>query len=77
MAFPLKRLMKNLLGIATECIDQFAEQKNAPRLAAIVGGEAVIMHGIPRTTLDLDILFFCEAEENNTDSHVKQLRVHS
>ena len=49
--------MKNLLKIVTECIDKFAESKNVKRHAAIIGGEAVILHGIPRTTLDIDILY--------------------
>lgn len=57
--------MKNLLEIITECIDNFARKENTNRLAAIIGGEAVILHGIPRTTLDLDILFFCGNERNN------------
>lgn len=57
--------MKNLLEIVTECIDNFARKENTNRLAAIIGGEAVILHGIPRTTLDLDILFFCGHERNN------------
>ena len=48
--------MKILLKIVTECIDSFSEQANVARLAAIVGGEAVIMHGIPKTTIDVDIL---------------------
>ena len=43
--------MKSLLKIVTECIDRFSEQANVTRLAAIVGGEAVIMHGIPSTAL--------------------------
>ena len=47
--------MKNLLKIVTECVDKFSEQENIARLAAIIGGEAVILHGIPRTTLDVDI----------------------
>ena len=51
--------MKSLLKIVTESIDSFSEQANVARLAAIVGGEAVIMHGIPRTTIDVDILLFC------------------
>ena len=42
------------------------------RLAAIIGGEAVILHGIPRTTIDLDILFFCGDEANNIGSLVKK-----
>ena len=50
--------MKNLLKIVTECVDKFSEQENIARLAAIIGGEAVILHGIPRTTLDVDILLF-------------------
>jgi len=57
--------MKNLLKIVTKCIDEFSERKNITRVAAIIGGEAVILHGIPRTTLDIDILFFCGDEENN------------
>ena len=58
--------MKNLLKIVTECIDKFSEQENIARLAAIIGGEAVILHGIPRTTLDVDILLFCGDEKNNS-----------
>ena len=50
--------MKNLLEIVTKCIDSFSERENLTRFAAIIGGEAVILHGIPRTTLDLDILYF-------------------
>ena len=57
--------MKSLLKIVTECIDSFSEQSNVIRLAAIVGGEAVIMHGIPRTTIDIDILLFCGDENKN------------
>ncbi len=50
--------MKNLLESVTKCIDSFSERENLTRFAAIIGGEAVILHGIPRTTLDLDILYF-------------------
>ena len=57
--------MKSLLKIVTECIDNFSEQANVIRLAAIVGGEAVIMHGIPRTTIDVDILLFCGDEKKD------------
>ncbi len=57
--------MKSLLKIVTECIDSFSEQANVIRLAAIVGGEAVIMHGIPRTTIDVDILLFCGDEKKD------------
>jgi hypothetical protein len=57
--------MKSLLKIVTECIDKFAEQVSVTRLAAIVGGEAVIMHGIPRTTIDVDILLFCGDEKKD------------
>lgn len=56
--------MKSLLKIVTKCIDSFSEQANVTRLAAIVGGEAVIMHGIPRTTIDIDILLFCGDEKD-------------
>ncbi len=65
--------MENLLKIVTECIDEFSKQNNLPRLAAIIGGEAVIMHGIPRTTLDLDILCFWQANANEGESLVKRL----
>ena len=57
--------MKSLLKIVTECIDKFSEQANVTRFAAIVGGEAVIMHGIPRTTIDVDILLFCGDEKKD------------
>jgi hypothetical protein len=50
--------MKSLLKIVAECIGSFSEQAKVMRLAAIVGGEAVIMHGIPRTTIDVEILLF-------------------
>ena len=65
MIFHRKKHMKSLLKIVTECIDSFSEQANVIRLAAIVGGEAVIMHGIPRTTIDIDILLFCEDEKKD------------
>lgn len=58
--------MKNLLKTATECIDKFARRENKSRLAAIIGGEAVILHGIPRITLDVDIIFYCESDEELT-----------
>jgi len=60
--------MKSLLKIVTKCIDSFSEQANVVRLAAIVGGEAVIMHGIPRTTIDVDILLFCGDEKKHIDN---------
>ncbi|MCP4345376.1 MAG: hypothetical protein GY795_07600 [Desulfobacterales bacterium] len=56
--------MQSLLKIVTECIDRFSEKINTQRLAAIIGGEAVILHGIPRTTLDLDIILFFGDEEH-------------
>jgi hypothetical protein len=45
--------MKDLLKTVTECIDKFSGQLNIKRFAAIIGGEAVILHGIPRTALIL------------------------
>jgi len=65
--------MKCLLQIVTEYIDNFAEENNIQRLAAIIGGEAVIMHGIPRTTIDLDILFYYKQETNYYDNLCKRL----
>jgi len=50
--------MKSLLKTVTKAIDSFSESRGLSRFAAIVGGEAIILHGIPRTTLDLDILYF-------------------
>jgi len=58
--------MKSLLKTVTECIDKFSEQANVTRLASIVGGEAVIMHGIPRTTINVDILLFCGDEKKES-----------
>ena len=52
--------MKNLLKIVTNCIDKCADKANMRRLAAIIEWEAVILHGIPRTTLDIDILVLGE-----------------
>lgn len=57
--------MKSLLKIVTDCIDNFSKRANVTRFAAIIGGEAVIMHGIPRTTIDLDVLFYCGDEKNS------------
>jgi len=57
--------MKSLLKTVTDCIDNFSEQANVTRFAAIIGGEAVIMHGIPRTTIDLDVLLFCGDEKKS------------
>ena len=62
-----KKPMRNLLETVTRCIDSFSQEKGIPRFAAIIGGEAIILHGIPRTTLDLDILLFCEDAENCID----------
>ena len=63
--------MKNLLEIVTKCIDSFSEKENLTRFAAIIGGEAVILHGIPRTTLDLDILYFPGDPQAFTDNLVE------
>ncbi|MBW2614751.1 MAG: hypothetical protein JRD02_01055 [Deltaproteobacteria bacterium] len=65
--------MKNLLKTITEYIDSFARRENINRLAAIIGGEAVILHGIPRTTLDIDILVFCGDKENYISDFGKSL----
>jgi len=65
--------MENLLEIVTKCIDSFSERENITRFAAIIGGEAVILHGIPRTTLDLDILYFPGNRQAITDNLVKAL----
>ena len=63
--------MKNLLKIVTKCIDEFSINRNITRRAAIIGGEGIILHGIPRTTLDVDIIFFCGDEKNNIKSLCK------
>lgn len=63
--------MKNLLKIVTESIDNFARKENTTRLAAIICGEAVILHGIARTTLDLDILVFLGNEKINVSNIVR------
>ncbi len=65
--------MKNLLEIVTKCIDSFSKGENVTRFGAIVGGEAVILHGIPRTTLDLDILYFPENLKSSIDNLVEIL----
>ncbi len=57
--------MENLLKIVTECLDRFSEKFQTKRLAAIIGGEAVILHGIPRTTIDSDVLLHFE---NHSDT---------
>ncbi len=54
--FPWVMRMKDLLKTVTACIDEFCAERNASRRAAIVGGEAVILHGVPRTTIDIDVL---------------------
>ena len=63
--------MKNLLKIVTECIDKFSKEKDIIRQAAIIGGEAVILHGIPRTTIDIDILLFFGGEEDYASGFVR------
>jgi len=65
--------MKNLLEIVTKCIDSFSEKMGVARFAAIIGGEAVILHGVPRTTLDLDILYSCGAPPIFTENLVRTL----
>jgi hypothetical protein len=63
--------MKNLLKIVTECIDKFSKEKDIIRRAAIIGGEAVILHGIPRTTIDIDILLFFGSGEDYASGFVR------
>ncbi len=67
--------MEDLLKTVTECADKFSEQLNIKRFAAIIGGEAVILHGIPRTTLDLDLLLFCGDEKNRIPDLCKRFSV--
>lgn len=67
--------MKSLLATVTECVDRFSAQLNVKRFAAIIGGEAVILHGIPRTTLDLDLLLFCGDEENHIPDFCRRFSV--
>ena len=71
MRFLQRMPMKNLLKIVTESIDNFARKENTTRLAAIICGEAVILHGIARTTLDLDILVFLGNEKINVSNIVR------
>jgi hypothetical protein len=49
-------------------MDEFSINQNITRRSAIIGGEGIILHGIPRTTLDVDLLFFCGDEKNNIKS---------
>jgi hypothetical protein len=65
--------MKNLLEIVTKCIDNFSKRENITRFAAIIGGEAVILHGIPRITLDLGILYFPGDSQAFIDNLVETL----
>lgn len=65
--------MRNLLEIVTKCIDSFSEKMGITRFAAIIGGEAIILHGIPRTTLDLDILYFPGGSQAFIDNLVETL----
>ena len=60
-----------MLKIVTKCIDKFSGKENISRLAAVIGGEAVILHGIPRTTIDVDILLFCGDEEDYHSGFIK------
>jgi hypothetical protein len=48
--------MEDSLKIVTACIDAFSKREELTRHAAIIGGEAVILHGVPRTTIDVDVL---------------------
>ncbi len=68
--------MKNLLKIVTECVDKFSDQRHIDRSAAIIGGEAIILHGIPRTTLDIDILILImtESEKEKTYDLASNIR---
>jgi hypothetical protein len=65
--------MRNLLKIVTKCIDKFSKESGTKRLAAIIGGEAVIMHGIPRTTLDLDLTLHLEGDLVQSPDFFRQL----
>ena len=48
--------MLNLEEIVRTAIDRFARENQIERMAALIGGQAVIMHGVPRTTLDTDAI---------------------
>ena len=50
--------MKDLLPIVTNYVDTFTENNGVDRLAALIGGEAVIQHGFIRLTVDVDLLLF-------------------
>jgi hypothetical protein len=41
--------MKDLLEIVAKCIDRFSKTEDITRFSAIIGGEAVILHEIPKT----------------------------
>ncbi|MFZ0451916.1 MAG: hypothetical protein WAL98_22010 [Desulfatiglandaceae bacterium] len=60
--------MENFLKIVTECIDKFSKDTNIARHAAIIGGHAIILHGIPRTTLDVDVLLhYADTKEHPSE----------
>ncbi|MCJ7683693.1 MAG: hypothetical protein MUO68_05300 [Desulfobacteraceae bacterium] len=61
------------MEIVTKCIDSFSKRENITRFAAIIGGEAVILHGIPRTTLDVDILYSPGGSQAVIDKLVEKL----
>lgn len=55
----LKERLINLLEI-------FATQQNISWRIALIGGEAIIMHGIPRVTIDTDFLLNFSDKERKT-----------
>lgn len=64
--------MKDSLPIVTRHIDNFVAQNKTERLAAIIGGRAAILHGVPRVTIGIDILLFIGANGKPlSDSHAK------
>ena len=68
--------MRCLLQIVTEYIDNFAEENKNNSIAANNCRKSLNIHGIPRTTMDLDILFYYNQETNSFDNLCKRLALY-
>ena len=57
------RILKERL---IDLLEIFATQQNISWRIALIGGEAIIMHGIPRVTIDTDFLLNFSDKERKT-----------
>jgi predicted nucleotidyltransferase len=70
---PIKRSIEEIDSL----LNEFSREMNYTDLAvAVIGGIAVIAHGVERTTSDIDLLIHAEPSENLLEDLARFLREH-